>query len=166
MKLIKFFVVTFILGFILIPNDVFAENISEECSYHVDPDSLSSSNNSTITDSTINCTFNYNDGFFGGFSYSCEYIRGDFDANITILNINSERNTGFSLGNWFEDNKKCPNYLVFETSSTTYAADTIEQVNTIKEQYGDDFINYGTQFTYSYMGGGEDYEQTGQKVID
>ncbi len=142
----KKILVTFVILFCLFmsPIGVDAKTTTKECSYYVNYNQLSGSGGGTI-----NCTFNWDDSwFFGGFSYSCKYDSGpDGEMTILIGNYNSEKGTGFALDEWFEKNKSCPRYLVFNSqnlssSSSTYAANTDKQVDLIKDKYGKSFTEH------------------------
>lgn len=139
--------ISFIILFcvVLMPIKVDAAKTTKQCSYYVNENQLSNSGGGTI-----NCEFNWSDKilFFGGFSYSCKYDMGkNGEMTVLIRNYTYERGTGFALDDWFEKNKSCPKYMVFNhqnlnSRDSTYAANTDKQVELIRKKYGQDYTPY------------------------
>lgn len=140
----KKILVTFVILFCLFmsPMVVNAKTTTKECSYRIE----AGMSNNSFQQGNLDCSLKWDDGFFGGFSYSCKFTRdmtGDGYSNITILLVNATKdyNTGFTLSDWFEDNKECPRYMVMDTSIldknsarsrySVFAANTMKQVNKI-----------------------------------
>ena len=137
MKKYKLLFFITVICIFLSPFVVEAKTTKKKCNYYISENQLSNSGGGTIK-----CTFNYNDSFFGGFSYSCKYT-GSAAGDVTILigNYSSKKGTGFALDDWFKENKSCPRYLVFDSQNlssngSTYAANTEKQVKAIQDKYG------------------------------